>query len=155
MSDLVLDKQQKSLVVSHFLNHRSPQVVFKRLFPSSPPVSLPQFQKLYVDAVIEFITPVGDNARVALDPKMSKLVDVLYSVIDSLKNAIDDVAENPQGPPDDKGRCEDRIRMIAGLAQALASIVKQIREIRRDQIQETAALHQLIMSNAGADDGET
>lgn len=152
--DVVLDKAQKSLVVSHFLNHRSPQVVHKRLWPANPPVSLSQFQKLYVDAVIEFISPVGEKARTALDPKMQGLVDILFDVAASLKTAIDDVVDNPQGPPDDRGRCDDRTRMISGLAQALASIIKQIREIRRDQIQETAALHQLIFSNAGADDGD-
>ncbi len=149
-----LNNAQKSLVVSHYLHHRAPAVVYRRLWPSGAPITPSQFVRLYCDAVIEFLNPIGEHAKAALDETTKRNFEVLCEARDYCLDAIKDVVSNPLGPADERGRCEDRMRLLGGLLQALASIIKQIREIRTAQLDEAAKLHSLLMSNAGADDGD-
>lgn len=137
----MLTAKQKALVLSHYLHHRAPQVVYARVWePGTAPVSLGVFVRMYADVVAEHLELLRPGGAASSTPENARSLAELEKTRDVLAQQI-----NSATVPSAKE--------LATLAHAQAAVCRALLAIRAQELSDAAALHALLMSNAGADDG--
>lgn len=149
-----LSKPQLALVLHRYRLGRDVSTTYRTLWPSGgAPVTLGQFIHLYMEAVVSFLQPVGEERRAALSGDDAENMAQLREVRDLLLDALRECRENPVVDEGDgeRPKLSDRMRLVAGIATAHSQTIKSMREIDKKRIETAAALHSLLASNADRD----
>lgn len=148
-----LSKAQIAICLYRYRLGRDPSTTYRSLWPASPPMTLPVFIRLYMEAVIEYLHPVGNEREAAPTPDDMTNLDQLRRMRDIVMEAAETCVNEPLVDEGDgeKPKIADRLRLVAPLAAAHSAVIKSMREIEKMRLERAAALHSLLASNADRD----
>lgn len=148
-----LSKAQVAICLYRYRLGRDPSTTYRSLWPAHPPMNLPTFIRLYMEAVIEYLHPVGGEREAAPTPDDVTNMEQLRKMRDIVMEAAETCVAEPLVDEGDgeKPKIADRLRLVAPLAAAHSAVIKSMREIEKMRLERAAALHSLLASNADRD----
>jgi len=150
-AQIVLRDSERATVLLHYFRGFDPGTTYRSLWPSrSAPFGYQEFIRLYVEEVIAYHAPAGAERRSALDEDGKTAIEQLRKVRDLCLKAIEQCCNEPLEEIAE-GKYIDRMPSVAPLIKAHSATIAQIAKLRRGQLEEAAALHSLMTSNADRD----
>lgn len=148
-----LTASERTTVLLQYFRGFDPSTTHRFLWPAGGGPSYQEFVRLYVDEIIAYHSPAAEERRSALDDDGKTAVVQLRRVRDLMLQAIEECCREPIVELAE-GKFADRMPTMASLAKAHSTVIGSISKFRRQQLEEAAALHSLLTSNADRDGGD-
>lgn len=156
--DYQLTEGEQAQCLQHLAKGYNPNVTYRQLWPhGAAPLTFGDFLKQYADVVIAATSMTADRWRVGLSAELAQRRRDLDQMARELCAAQATLAEAPLPEGDEREAQQERQCAVVAhygkgfqIAAALVQITKELRAIRTQQLDDAAALVNMLASTAQA-----
>ena len=151
-----MSEDEQSRCLQHLARGYDPNATYRALWAHSPPISFGEFLEQYADVIVAVTAPTADRWRVALSEELAQRKRELDQTARELRAALATLAESTleEGPARDAQQ-ERQCAVVSHygkafqITAALAIVTRELRALRKSQLEDAAAIVSMIASNAG------
>lgn len=151
-----MSADERARCLRHLARGYNPNCTYRELWPHSPPLTFGDFLKQYADVVIAATAPTADRWRVALSEELAQRKRELDQTARELRAALATLAEAQLPEGDERNAQAERQCAVVShygkafqITAALAIVTRELRALRKSQLEDAAAIVSMIASNAG------
>lgn len=151
-----MSADELALCLQHLARGYNPDWTYRDLWDHSPPLTFGEFLAQYADAIVAATAPTADRWRAGLSAELRQRQAELDQTARELRAALATLARPVEGL-DEAARAElDSAKFnivwqygkAPVIASALAGVTRELRAIRKDQLEEAAAVVGMLAVNA-------